>query len=170
MLKICYWLRYILSVRFQLGFSSKIEMPQLGLTQLRTLSAWLVSAREISARTHHYSIYYIRTFLVIKLTYEGHILSAVFVWIVLSYMKPNFNPHKYFKRLMLIYGQPTVFGCMTVQAEHLRSELLFLCLLYNRMTIQWKNNSAWNAFNHQHWRYPCTFVWRVIVWCVIYFY
>ena len=66
-------------------------------------------------------------------------MKALFCLLFLSElclaMKPNFNPHKYFKKLMLIYGQPTVFGCMTVQAE-LRSELLFLSLLYNRMTIR----------------------------------
>ena len=38
----------------QLGFSSKIEMPQLGLTRLGTFSDRFGSAREISARTHHY--------------------------------------------------------------------------------------------------------------------
>ena len=67
-------------------------------------------------------------------------MKALFCLLFLSefclVMKPNFNPHKYFKKLMLIYGQPTVFGCKTVQAEHLRLELLFLSLLDNRMAIQ----------------------------------
>ena len=37
--------------KIQLGFSSDIEMPQLGSTRLG-------SAQEISARTHHYSNQY----------------------------------------------------------------------------------------------------------------
>jgi hypothetical protein len=37
----------------QLGFSSKIELPQLGLAWLGNFSARLGSVREISARTHH---------------------------------------------------------------------------------------------------------------------
>ena len=47
---------YLLTKYFQLGFSSKIEMPQLGSTWFRTLSAQFESARKIPARTHHYSI------------------------------------------------------------------------------------------------------------------
>ena len=38
----------------QLGFSSKIEMPQLGSARLGTFPARLGSSREISARAHHY--------------------------------------------------------------------------------------------------------------------
>jgi hypothetical protein len=37
----------------QLGFSSKIETPQLGLARLGTFIALLGSAREIPARTYH---------------------------------------------------------------------------------------------------------------------
>ena len=35
--------------KFQLGFSSKIEMPQLNSARLGTFIAWLGSAREIPA-------------------------------------------------------------------------------------------------------------------------
>ena len=40
--------------KLQLGFSSKIEVPQLGLTGLGNFSAWLGSALKILARTYHY--------------------------------------------------------------------------------------------------------------------
>ena len=41
---------------FQLGFSSKIKVPQLGSARLGTFIARLGSSRKIPARAHHYKL------------------------------------------------------------------------------------------------------------------
>ena len=74
-------------------------------------------------------------------------MKALFCLLFLSElclaMKPNFNPHKYFKKLMLIYGQPTVFGCMTVQAEKQRTSISLSAVQSYDHTVE--NNSACNT-------------------------
>ena len=53
--KFCDFLINILLVKnCQLGFSSKIKVPQLGLTRLGTFTARARSSRKIPARTHLY--------------------------------------------------------------------------------------------------------------------
>ena len=53
--KFCDFLINILLVKnCQLGFSSKIKVPQLGLTRLGTFVARARSSRKIPARTHLY--------------------------------------------------------------------------------------------------------------------
>ena len=49
------WLYFL--KKFQLGFSSKIEVPQLGSARLRTFIGRARSSRKIPARTHLYSIF-----------------------------------------------------------------------------------------------------------------
>ena len=44
------WLEFL--KKFQLGFSSKIEVPQLGSAQLGTFTARARSSQKIPARTH----------------------------------------------------------------------------------------------------------------------
>ena len=55
--KFCDFLINILFVKnCQLGFSSKIKVPQLGLTRLGTFTARARSSRKIPAQTHHYCL------------------------------------------------------------------------------------------------------------------
>ena len=54
--EICFLLTYILSpnCRYcQLGFSSKIKVPQLSLARLGTFITWLGSSWKIPAPAHH---------------------------------------------------------------------------------------------------------------------
>ena len=48
------WLYFL--KKFQLGFSSKIEVPQLGLARAGTFLAWARSSQKIPARTHLYQL------------------------------------------------------------------------------------------------------------------
>ena len=49
------WVKKIV-IFCQLGFSSKIKVPQLGLARLGTFIARLDSSRKIPARAHHYHL------------------------------------------------------------------------------------------------------------------
>jgi hypothetical protein len=66
------WLYFL--KKFQLGFSSKIEVPQLGSARLGTFIARARSSRKIPARTHLYYLYYLSV----------QILNIVFVLLGLS--------------------------------------------------------------------------------------
>ena len=59
------WLYFL--KKFQLGFSSKVEVPQLGLARAGTFLARGRSSRKIPARTH---LYYVDMYYVVLYKYN----------------------------------------------------------------------------------------------------
>ena len=62
---------------FQLGFSSKIEVPQLGSARLGTLIARLSSSGKIPAQTHLYYIAYIYSALECRIKLQPVFLGNI---------------------------------------------------------------------------------------------